>query len=352
MSLKKALTLSALLLSSPLFAAGEVGNVLRAFEDKPGYVKPLATVFGTLMNTGWVNSARVGYGTGWGFGLPIMVAYVGTEDHTYDYTYSTGCADLRARGQVGSDCPASNDEITIKDAPTIWGPNSNAQTYQYLPTIQQVGDSDPSDNYQKFSSGTIDGGESTLRKITTLPFLAPQFSFSSHNFRGTLRGMLLPISPISFYSFGLGLQYDPTRFLPPVVAEKGFNTSVAFSVSKWHVGYTPGDDFDGTLNIDGLTTFTALVAGWRYDIMEVFTEIGYETSSFASGGNLTDNGPDVAEADRKISPKVDVDGRNGFRMSLNFAIHLGSWQPVVGQSYGAQFGTAANVIQFGKEGNQ
>jgi hypothetical protein len=190
-----------------------------------------------------------------------------------------------------------------------------------------------------------------LRSVVNVPFLAPQFGFSSHNFKGTLRGIFVPIPKVSIYSFGLGLQYDPSRFIPGM-EQNGFNTSLGFSVSKWHVGYTPGEEFDGELGVDGLAMQPTLVAGWRSGILEIFTEIGYEMSSFESSGTLTDNGADVAAEDRLIKPQVSVDGRNGFRMSLNVALHMGTWHPVLGQSYGAQLGTVANLISFGKEGAQ
>lgn len=341
-----------LLLGTTAFAGGEVGNLLRAFEDKPGFVQPLATSMGSLMNAGWYTSSRVGTRSGWNFAMPIMLTYISEEDHYYKYTYATGCKALRDRGEVGSDCPESLDEQTISKAPTMWGPNSSERMVEVGATSEEPGDLNPHDNYTVTRTGPIiDGGISSLRKYTTLPFLAPQFAFSMQNFKGTLRGFLAPIPDLSIYSIGLGLQYDPSRFIPGM-ERNGFNTSLGFSISKWHLGYTPGGDFDGELGVDGLAYQPALLAGWRSGVFEVFTEIGYEFSSFKSSGTLTDNGTDVAAEDRIIKPKVEVDGRNGFRMSLNFALHLGVWHPVLGQSYGAQIGTVANVISFGKEGAQ
>lgn len=353
MNWKQIVALSTFSISAPVFAAGEISNLLHAFEDKPGYVQPLATVTGTLLNSGWYTSSRVGTRTGWNFAMPIMLSYISEDDHYYKYTYATGCQAIREAGQVGSACPESLDEETISKAPTMWGPNSSERQWEVSATSEEPGDNNPLDNYTRTKTGPfIDGGISSIRDITTLPFLAPQFAFSSHNFKGTLRGMMIPFVPdISFYSFGLGLQYDPSRFIPGM-EQNGFNTSLGFSISQWHLGYTPGGDFDGELGVDGLAYQPALIAGWRSGIFEIFAEIGYEFSSFSSSGELTDNGPDVAAEDRIIKPDVEVDGRNGFRMSLNFALHLGTWQPVLGQSYGAQFGTVANVISFGKEGAQ
>lgn len=342
----------AIVFGTSAFAAGEVSNLLRAFEDKPGYVQPLATSMGSLMNSGWYTSSRVGTRTSWNVALPVILTYISEDDHYYKYTYSTGCKALREAGQVGSACPENLDEMSISKAPTMWGPNSSERSWEVSAVAEQPGDLDPTDNYSLTKSGPIiDGGISSLREFTTLPFLAPQFAFASHNFKGTLRGIFAPIPDLSIYSIGLGIQYDPSRFIPGMT-QNGFNTSIGFSISKWHLGYTPGGDFDGELGVDGLVYQPALVAGWRTGILEIFTEIGYEVSSFSSSGELTDNGADVDPADRIIKPQVEVDGRNGFRMSLNFALHLGAWHPVVGQSYGAQLGTVANVISFGKEGAQ
>ncbi len=331
----------ATILPSSAFAAADIAGTMRGFEDRPGYVQPIATLFGTLQNSGWVSSARVGKSFGWTFSLGVPVAYIGTADHAYDYTYNTGCAELRAAGRM---CDPSFDSHTIAGASTIWGPDMAPVSYQ-----RYVADASSPTGVVQVTQGNIPDGNSDVREVTTLPFLTPRIAFSANNFRGVLAGMFIPkVNVLSGFSqWGLGVQYDYTRFLPPAVAAKDFNLGVAGNFSKWHIGYAPQKEVSGQLNLDGLVTQVSLVGGYRFGVAEVFTELGYETSSFKSSGNMVE-----INTNDPITPKVDVDGRNGFRMSLNVAMHLGTWQPVVGQTFGAQWGTTANILQFGKEGQQ
>lgn len=333
------LAIAAAALPSISFAGADIAGTMRGFEDRPGYVQPIATLFGTLQNAGWVTSARVGNSFGWSFALGIPVAYIGTEDHTYDYTYNTGCAELRAAGRA---CDPSYDTHTVKGASTIWGPDMPAVSYQRWVA-------DPSNGIVQVNQGSIPGGNADVRELTTVPFLTPRIGFSAKHFRGVLGGMFLPkISVLGGFSqWGLGAQYDYTSFLSPAVASMGFNFGVAGNLSSWSLSYAPQKDVTGTLTLDGFVTQIGLVGGYRFGEAEVFMEMGYESSSFSSSGDMVE----ISTQD-PITPKVDVDGRNGFRMSLNVAMHLGTWQPVVGQNFGAQWGTTANIIQFGKEGAQ
>ncbi|HSQ41725.1 MAG TPA: DUF6588 family protein, partial [Fibrobacteraceae bacterium] len=324
----------------------DAGMTLRGFVDEPGYVKPIATLMGTLTNSGWVTSARVGESGGWNFGLDVSIAYIGTADHTYTFYYNNHCDSLRDEGYNCIVSDETNDGV-VENAPTIFGPNTSEVYYGFFAT----GDASTSVYPERIDR--VRSGDSDVRKWTTIPFPFFHFAYSHSHFKGGLRGLFVPSIDVlgGFYLIGIGLQYDYTRFLPPAFNAKGFNASVAFDINKWHLSYKPDGDVTGELLLDGLTTYTSLVTGWRFGKAELILDFGYETSSFDAGGTMTDNEPDAGQ-DPLIEPNVSVDGRNGFRVGLSVAMHLGSWQPVVGQSLGAQWGTTVNLIQFGKEGEK
>ena len=334
-----------LILSLACNSGASLGSTIRGFEQEPGYVQPITTLMGNLQNTGWVTSARVNQGSGWNFSLSIPVGYIGADDHQYDFRYGSHCPAIRARGIA---CPT--DSLTWNNAPTIWGPRD---TNRYMVYASALNPSGGNDTIWYVVGGNVRPGDETLRKWVNIPFLIPRFSYSKAHVRGTLAGLFVPSFGVfgGYWMAGLGLQYDFTKFLPPAVGGKEFNLSIATDLNEWHLGYKPNDKMSGELYLDGFATYTKLVAGWRYDFCEVFTDIGYETSSMKAGGHLYDFAAQSGESPN-IDPRVSSTGRNGFRMGLSIALHLGVWQPVLGQSYGAQLATTANLIQFGKEGDQ
>lgn len=324
--------------------ASDLGNTLRAFEDKPGYAQPIATLIGTINSQGWASSAQVGDHFGWNFALLLSIAYIGEDDHSYDFTHQTGCAELR---EAGYNCVAEYDEETIQDAPTIWGGDQSVHYYEY----RAIGDG-PSD-FQSTLAGSLDKGYPDVREHTTIPFPLLSLSFSGKHFRGTVRGIGVPsFSEFGgLYLMGMGAQYDFSSFIP-YLNPHGIYSSVTANFSFWGLSYRPDSDIQGKLSLDGWTSFSGLVLGYRWKFLECFTELGYETSTLNSGGTLEDTSIEEGDADRIIRPAIEVDGRNGLRASINIAFHLGKWQPVIGQSFGAQIGTQANLIQFGKEGSK
>jgi len=348
MNATKILVLATVAIGS-LASASALKETLKSFEDHAGYVQPLATTLGTMQNTGWAHSARVGQSTGWTFALNIPLAYIGTDDHTYTMPYDNGCAVLIAQGKICQPVAGSPFDGTVENAPTIWGGVSNAAYSGY------VSGGDGASNIQPVRLGTVTSGMSEIRNFTTVPMPSLQFAYSHSHFRGAFRILAepMPIKAISFdgaYFAGLGIQYDFSQYLPAVVSEKGVFTSVAFDINHWNLTIKPQGDISGELNLSGTAYMPNFVVGYRYGKFEAFTEIGYEQSSMQTGGDMIDSSVPVTSADHLIQPRLNVDGRNGFRMSFNIAMHLGVWQPVLGQSVGAQMGSTLNLIQFGKEG--
>lgn len=327
---------------SSAFAQGESGlqATLKAFEDKPGYVQPLATWFGTFANQGWVTSARVNAGFGWEFAMPVVgLGFLSDDDHTYTSDFDDGCAAVRA---AGISCPSKSYTV-----PTIVGPNTNTQYTRY--------DLDPinANSVVVTSGGSADDGDEDLRQITTLGTTWLQASFSYQHTKLTLRALplwWLSASEFAGYNhLGFGLQYDLGHLfahkLPP--GAPPVDVSLTTNYNFISLGVAPSD-YNGELNLDFTTMWHALVVGTRLGRhFEIFSELGYETSTMKSSGSLVPKDPE----EESVAPKVEVDGRNGFKASINFALHFDTYHPVIGMSQGAQTGVNVNILNFGKEGN-
>jgi len=326
----------------------DVGETIRGFERYPGYVQPVPTLMGTILNSGWNETVRINKGFGWSFGVPVMFAYIGEEDHFYDQVWETGCREIEANGVA---CPNPYD--STYRVPTLWGP-ATSQRYvkrNYIENTSGLGGYSDWQIVAKASSGQEPINTSML--TVPLPMLKTSFSYMYTELK--LRYMGIPfgitlddqtIGPINF--FGFGLQHDIRSILKKQAIEIPVDVAVTANYSFWGIEYAPpSGEWTGALELDGITTFHGLLVGKRWGKVEVFAELGYETSSMQSSGDLVDlaaeGGPEA------ISPNLDVDGRNGLKAALLFTARLGSWAPVLSQGIGAQWGTTVNVLNFRKE---
>lgn len=318
-------------------AEGSLQRTLKAFEDKPGYVQPLATSFGTFLNSGWVTSARINAGFGWDFSFPLAVSYLSTDDHTYTRHYANGCAQVLKNGQ-----PCPEGKTTNYKLPTIFGPKTNVQYTNYSPDPTGSG-------YVTYSGGFADDGDESLRKLTALGLGWLQTSFAYQHARVSLRGMYFPsISEFGgYYHAGFALQYSfGHMFAHHLPSKYPIDVSVLTSYNFLGMGYSP-KEYSGSLDLDFTTMWHAVVIGMRFfDRMEVFGEFGYESSTMKSSGALTPVDP----LEDVISPKVSVNGLNGFRASFSIAFMFGNYRPVLGMGTGAQTHNNLNIFNYSKEG--
>jgi hypothetical protein len=313
MNLLKCITLGMGLLTSTLLAADWASNYqsMLAFDpdqpegNRPGYIKPVATYVGSVLNANWVTSATVSQNFSFEAGLPFNIAFIADEDRTY----------------------SSSDVSTIFGAQEEYVYDSNIQRY-------------------------VIGGNEDLNglSIFTLPYL--QMGFSFYHAKLLLRGMYFPsVSELQGYNLlGFGLQYSFGHLfvdrLPPAL--HGFDVSLVFGYNAAYVGYTP-EDFTGKLNLDFTTTHTMLVLGYTpIKAVEIMLSLGYETAEMASSGHLTaPSDAGVVGAGGQINPGLTVNGRNGFRLGLEVAFSLGaSFHPVIGGHFGAANAFNANVLYF------
>lgn len=325
------LVLAACLGSAGQAHAGKFSDVIDAFEDNGPYVEPFATMFGSISNTGWYQSAGVSRLFGFYIGLPISITQISDDDRTYKATFVDDGCQLYHRDFPGG--TACKDEVPY-DAPTIFG-RKGAKTNKR--TVY-----DPND---KKITGTMDipvsDGLSDVADLNWLPFAIPQVGANFFNTELKLRYIALPLDEYSFEILGFGLQHDLGSFLPVLPV----NLSLAANYTTLTAEITPGEDIQGTLELEGSAYFVGLLVGYNLlGMIEVFAEAGWEGASLSSGGRLVVEDPSGG-ADEVVNPNLTVDGRNGFRAGLNLSFHFG-YQAVVGQNVGANLGNNLSLLGF------
>jgi len=313
MNKMKRIILSMGLFASTIFSADWSSNYqsMAAFDpnlaegNRPGYIKPLATYIGSVLNANWLTSVSIPQNFSFEAGLPFNIVFIDDQDRTY-----------------------SNSDVS-----TIFG---GQEEYVWDTELQR----------------DVIGGNEDLNglSIFTLPYL--QLGFSYYHAKILLRGMYFPsVSELQGYNLlGFGLQYSFGHFfidkLPPALRD--FDVSLLFGYNSAFIGYTP-EDFTGELNLDFTTTHTMFVIGYKpIEAVEIMLSMGYETSEMASSGHLVAPS-DAGEvgAGGAINPGLTVNGRSGFRMEIEFAFSIGtSFHPVIGADFGATNAINTNVLYF------
>ncbi|MCI5601244.1 MAG: DUF6588 family protein [Hallerella porci] len=270
--------------------------------NREGYVKPIATYMGTILNGSWLSTASVERRLAFEAGMPFQIALIESGDREYHSS-------------------------VYGDVPTIFGSKADLGL----------------------------GGNEDLHGISvfTLPYL--QLGVSFFYTRLVFRGMYFPsVSEFQGYHLlSFGVQHSFGHFfrekLPPIL--RCFDVSLFFGYNSAYIGYTP-DKWKGKLDLDFGTTYTAIVFGFKpLNLVEVMLSLGYQTSTMDADGSLDAYAKD-GTYQGKVNPDVSVDGRGVFRLGLEVAFAFGeSFHPVVGYNVGANNSFNANVIYFKKSFN-
>lgn len=273
--------------------------------NRPGYVKPIITQLGTVLNSNWVHSANVPQSFSFDAGLPITLSPITDKDRNY----------------------------TASNVPTIFG--ANIPGYNYNPDIQ-------CSSYPLCHE--ISGNE-TLNSLSIFSYPIAQAAVSYYHARVVLRGMWLPaISELkSFSLFGVGLQYSFGYLFQYALPKElqTLNVSLAYGYNSSFIGYTP-EDYTGQLDLSVSTHLFQMVIGYSpVSFMELMLSVGYETAHMQSGGTL------VSPSNQTILPTLGVDGTNGFRLGLEVSFTLGdSYHPVIGAGIGTRTSFNTNILYF------
>jgi len=321
----------------PGFAQG-VEVLVRAFENNREYVKPFSTLYGSISNSGWYQSASVGKGFGFYIGMPLSITHIADDDRSLDSVYrDDGCVRAHQLNPTGITNCRENAAYT---SPTIFGRAAAPIMYRSVTDVN--GNIFDTLNIP-LSTGMVD-----MARMNWIPFGMPQVSASFYHTEVKFRWLGIPeIKGVSFGMFGFGLQHDLASFLPRIVPNMPVNISLATNMTWLSSSFAPGvfdDSISGTVALNGFSHFLGIIVGYTYrGWVEAFLETGWEGSSIKTGGNLKIN--HITDPVENIRPRVTLDGRNAFRAGINLTIHFG-YNATVGQSMGANFGQSVDILSY------
>jgi hypothetical protein len=309
-------------------SAGEFDAAVKSFERSVGYVRPIATLLGTMTNQGWYTSASIDKRFGFYIGIPITLTYINDKDREFDSLYTDkGCVEC---GKAGGN-PAGCVEQTMLTLPTIFGS---------VPLPKAVNSKiDLHGNVVLQDTILFTNGLKAMRNLNFLPYLSPQIGVSLFHTEVKLRYIGFAIDQFSMHMPGVGLQHDLASLLPPLP----ISLSVGWNMTLFNLAWTPGDNIDGSVTLKGYSMFAGALAGFRFRKFEAFLETGWEHATLATGGNLTITNSD--KTTEPVDPKLTLTGRNSFRIGLNVAFALG-YMPVLGGQLGANAGNTVNIIGY------
>jgi hypothetical protein len=317
-------------------SASNAGDVVKAFQDNGGYVKPFATLFGSMTNSGWYQSSAVPSGFGFYLGIPMSITKIADDDRSFSYTYvDDGCQQYHANNPSGKQVCREKTEY---QTPTIFGrkraPLASRSIYN--------GNSDSIVDHQEIP---LSDGKSEVSDFNWIPFLEPQISVSYKYTELKLRYFGFSVGGYSLSMPAFGIQHDLASVLPPLPVPVNF--SIAADMTFFNASWKPGDNVKGTMDLSGQSYFVGVLAGYTYARwLEVFLETGWEGASLKSGGDLVihDTGANP-DPDESVKPRLTLEGRNGFRASLSLAFHIG-YDAVLSQNVGANLSNQVGILAY------
>ena len=277
--------------------AGAMDDAIQAFETTPDFVRPTATILGAMNNSGFIATSQVNQDLKFAIGIPLVFVSIPSDDKSYT--------------------------LNGKEVPTIFG----GKPATGLPAGTREGSL---------------GDHSTFG----LPYLSG--SVSKNGFLGTLRWLPFSVptslsegNTMSLNVFGIGLQADLNPWISKwTEKELPVQLGLAYNYTSTSIEFGP-KQYDGTLKLDGITSKYALVVGKKWGNAEVFSDIGFESSTMTPSGSLTKKiDPSV-----KSNPTQSFDGTNGFRLGLTFAYH-GPFAPVLGANFGRYTSYVVDILHW------
>ncbi len=301
------LSLILIVMVTVLFA--DVQEKLEQFGKDNGivYVKPLVTAFGTTMNTGLFNTAKVLKPFTFGLNVNVMAAFVPKEDKTF----------MAIRPDFYIENPLNPGENIYLyadeelESATVFGKDGATFEHNSLlndPTLLALLGLTQSD-VNSLDIPLPDGAN-----LPAVPFLMPQFNLGlPFGNEIMVRGM--PKVEIDkdigdFGFWGVGLKHSVDQYIPLIPID----IAIQASYQNLYVGdILTFSNFNANLEVSKKLLMWTLYTGVGFDKTNVTAEYEYTYKTLNQ-----DN--EIEEVEQKI--KFDVDGENDVRMTAGFRFSL------------------------------
>jgi len=327
--------------------AGNLASTIRSFDEHPDYVRPLSTVVSSATNSGWFETPYVKRKFIFTFSLPMNISTISDNDRTYNGTYENVALTQNSKLDEIMTNP-DFDQVrydslkTIEyTSPTIFGrdiaPLLITSGFNYNQSKDEFTINENFGRYQ------LSDGVESLSKFNWFPFITPQFEFSYMYTSLKVRYIGVPTPNLSAHLPAFSLQHEITGSLLKKVP---LAISIVSSNSIQKIKYNSTGDVDGTLTLDGFSTFGGLLFGKQVKNFHFSCETGWEYATLKTGGELV-----ITEDDEKelVRPNLDIVGKNNFRAALTISVLLPRWGATIGQSFGKQYNTSLNILNISTE---
>lgn len=323
--------------------SGEYDAIFRSFQSNAEYIRPFTTILGTMTNGGWYTSAQIGREFQFRFSIPVSITRIGDGDRYFSGTYNDEAVSIVAsRGGNTFGAPSAQ---TYK-APTMLGSLRAPEDVNryYVGMDGNILNSNGTPYSTKY---LISDGIAGLNDLKIIPFATIQMDFSFMFTAIHLRYTGAPLGEYGKMHFpGIGLQHNLNSFLPiPVVA-----VSIADNITVHYMRLSPGDNIQGTLEVDGFSNYLAVLATYPLKFADVTLDAGWEYAkdSFAGSMNIVRYNGTL----EPINPDLTLKGRNTIRAGITFAFKTGPYSGSVSHSFGADMHTSANLLAFSVPSNK
>lgn len=290
-----------IVLVSGLFAG--VQEKLEKFGEDNGivYVKPLVTAFGTTMNTGLFNTAKVLKPFTFGLNVNMMAAFVPKEDKTF----------LPTRPELFITNPNTGEDVYLYEEPT-----EESATVFGDEGIMIAHNSDLDDiPGMQSSASEIDIQMPNGANLPAVPFLMPQFNLGlPYGNEIMIRGfpkleINKDIGDLGFWGFGLKHSVDQYIPLIPI------DIAIQAAFQNLYVGdILTFTNFNANLEVSKKLLMWTLYTGVGYDKTNVSADYTYEYTTLVEDGNSGEFVPETSEQQIKF----DVEGENEIRATAGF----------------------------------
>ncbi|MCK5051197.1 MAG: hypothetical protein KAS53_05630 [Candidatus Cloacimonetes bacterium] len=296
---KTFLSLLLIVMITALFAG--VQEKLEQFGEDNGlvYVKPLVTAFGTTMNTGLFNTAKVLKPFAFGLNVNMMLAFVPDEDKIF----------TAIRPNLFIDDPLNPGEVIYLyadeelESATVFG--EDGATFVHNPLLDDI----PGLDAAQLDIDLPNGAD-----LPAIPFLMPQFNLglpfgNEIMIRGFPKVEInKDIGDLGFW--GVGLKHSVSQYIPLIPID--IAAQVAFQ--NLYVGdILTFTNFNANLEVSKKLLMWTLYTGVGYDKTNVTAEYDYTYQTLNQ-----DN--EIVSLEQEI--KFDVDGENEVRATAGIRYSL------------------------------